>query len=141
MPMPIGRTFDLLGNEENLMKENKFPLGLWVAAGILALLLLPVGTLGAAMTKGYNDDFCFSSRVTQPPGSAGGSYESHLWSRTVECHYDLQDGSRVTETHQVGTYTSMFFLAIAYGAPLAYVVMLLVALFKAGPRSPRPSPS
>ena len=121
------------------MKESKFPLGLWLAAGVLALLLLPVGMLGAALTKGYNDDFCFSSRVTQPPGAGAGSFESHLLSRTVDCHYELQDGRTVTRTYQVGTYTSLFVLAIAYGAPLAYVVMLLIALFKAGPHQPRPS--
>ncbi|MDQ3954420.1 MAG: hypothetical protein M3285_02585 [Actinomycetota bacterium] len=99
----------------------------WIVAGLIAAFLFLLGVAGAIMTKGYNDDFCFSSRVTPPQGWTSGQIESRYFSRTVECTYQLQDGRTVTVRHEAGTYTFWFFLTLAYGAPLVCLAALLFA--------------
>ena len=102
-------------------------VALWVLAGLVSVAVFPLGILGAALTKGYNEDFCFSTRVDPPEGWAGVEQRSSYMSRTVHCHYRLQDGRTQTETYEVGTYTFWVMITLAFGAPLAYLAALLVA--------------
>lgn len=99
-------------------------------AGIAALALFPIGIFGWAMTKGYNDDLCFSTRVDRPVDASTHQMESSYMSREVRCVYGFSDGRTQTLTYEVGTYTSWVFLTIAYGAPILYILVGLIALVR-----------
>lgn len=103
---------------------------LWIMAGVAALALFPIGIIGSAMTKGYNDDLCFSTRVDRPVGASTYQIESSYMSREVECIYGFPDGRTQTLSFEVGTYTSWVFLTIAYGAPIVYILAGLIALVR-----------
>ena len=107
----------------------------WIVAGVIAACLFPLGIVGAVMTKGYNDDFCFSTRIDRPQGWTSVQIDSRYFSRTVECEYTYPDGRTQRDEHEVGTYTYWFFITLAYGAPLVYVAALLFTGARAGLRS------
>ena len=103
---------------------------LWIMAGVAALALFPIGIIGSALTRGYNDDLCFSTRVDRPVGASSYQIESSYMSREVRCVYGFPDGRTQTLSFEVGTYTSWLFLTIAYGAPILYTVVGLITLIR-----------
>ena len=109
--------------------EGVRPAALWVGGAVAAVAVFLVGIVGAVMTKGYNDDLCFSSRVDHPVGFDSVKIASSYMSRSVRCTYQFSNGSTQTVSYEVGSYTYWFFMTIAFGGPwlcLGAVVVILI---------------
>ena len=122
------------------MTTSRKGLGFWVVAGVISACLFLLLVVGASVTKGYNDDFCFSTRAAPPSGWTSVEIDFSYTSRTVECTYQLRDGRLETVTYEVGTYTSLVLMFLAYSVPVIFVAALLFAVLKPPGPSTHPQP-